>query len=89
MIRTRKLRTPDGTLVGEVPESLRKAMESGAESVTLTDAEEIERLQARVKQLEEAWRLEHSEVTMLRERLTRWAKVITKMYEQVTQEILF
>ena len=109
MIRDRKLRTEDGTVVsegggalaredlelnkvfediGNLTEDQREVMNNAS---TFTDgrAEEIERLQARVKQLEKAWRLEHSEVTMLRERLTRWAKVITEMYEQVTQEILF
>jgi len=81
MIRDRKLRTEDGTVVVE-SEDLDRAENEGYPVVPCTtwdrhisDAEKIEQLQA--------------EVTMLRERLTRWAKVITKMYEQVTREILF
>jgi len=109
MIRDRKLRTEDGTVVaegggalaredlelnkalediGNLTEDQREVMNNAS---TFTDGrmEEIERLQTEVHNLCVQIGDLRAEVTMLRERLTRWAKVITEMYEQVTREMLF
>jgi len=138
VIRDRKLRTKDGTVleedeelnkvfedIGNLTEDQREIMNNASTFAGTVEVprpatqewvryatKEIEHLQGRNESLEQAYKLLRKEllelrkpvnkdkltreneqltdeVTMLRKRLTRWAKVITEMYEQVTREILF
>jgi len=124
VIRDRKLRTEDGTVVsegsgalaredlelnkvlediGNLTEDQREVMNNastftdGTTVINHTDSEFTGKcptcgqpyLGRELEQLRFTIRHTQAEVTMLQERLTRWAKVITEMYKQVTQEILF